>query len=75
MPTLPIKTYFPSWAQRVHSQARFLVKHRAAILAVVAIVSPGDLVAVTAGIDGAIALAGLVERIHAIIDPNAPAGE
>jgi hypothetical protein len=75
MPTYPIKTFFPSAARALYDIARFLVKHRTKMLAIVAIASPGDSAAVAAAIDAIITAAALFERVHSIIDPNAPPEE
>lgn len=75
MPAYPIKTYYPSMAHELFELAKFIVKHKAVILAVTAVASPVDVPAVSAGLDAIVAFAALVERIHSIIDPVAPPSE
>ena len=75
MPTYPIKTYYASSAHALFELSKFLVKHRAVILAVTALASPADVVAVSEAIAAIVGFAELFERIHSIIDPNAPPSE
>jgi hypothetical protein len=71
----PIKTYLPASVRGLYELAKFFVKHRTTIVAVVSIASPGDLAAVNAAMDAVISAANLFQRILQVVDPNAPPHE
>jgi hypothetical protein len=72
---LPIKTYYPTLARTIFELGKFITKHRATLLAVCAIVSPADAVAVDSAFTAILTFVTLFEKIHSIIDPNAPPEE
>lgn len=73
--TLPIKTYWASLAHTIFEMNKYLIKHEATLLAVCAIVSPADVVAVGAAFTAIHTFATLFEKIHSLVDPNAPPDE
>jgi hypothetical protein len=62
-------------ARTLSELSKFIVTHQTKILAVCAVASPVDVPAVSAALTAIVTFAALFERIHAIIDPNAPPSE
>lgn len=75
MPTLPIKTYWASMAHQIYTMCRFITRHQSTMLAVTAVVSPTDVVAVQAAFASIQTFCVLFEKIHQLVDPNAPPSE
>jgi len=71
----PIKTYYAKQAKQMYEIAKYVTKHQVVMLAVCAALDPADLAAVTAAFAALQAYAVLFERVHSIIDPNAPPDE
>jgi hypothetical protein len=73
--SLPIKTYIPNLARETYNMCRFITKHRVTILAVVTVISPGDLPAVAAAFSSIQVACDLFSRLEQALDPNAPPHE
>jgi hypothetical protein len=73
--TLPIKTYWPSLARETYNMCRFITKHQAKLIAICTIVSAGDVPAVAAAFTSIATFCTLFEKIHSLVDPNAPPNE